>query len=104
MGFPFSKETEAAVAAVKNIKNAFILLAAVRIMKAVTLAVFLPLVLLAILSLLITVNPDLEHERATIVTPAVRGIIHILSTLVSVIRLQKDMKRLKAEGLQERVE
>jgi hypothetical protein len=82
MGVPYSQEIRAAVdhvaplvAAVQITKNIFILLAAVQVIKVVLLV----LILLAMRVLLITVNPDLEDERAAAVTPVMKWIIHRVS-------------------------
>jgi hypothetical protein len=77
MGIPYSREINAAfeqvtplVAAgfkvLRTTKNISILLAIIQVLT----VFFLFLILMALLFLLITVNPDLEHERNTIVTPA----------------------------------
>lgn len=63
------------IAAMQTTKNIFILLAAVQVIKVVLPA----LTLLAMLALLITVNPDLEDERAAAVTPMMKWIIHRVS-------------------------
>lgn len=79
MGIPYSRQIHAAfdqvtplVAAgfevLQTTKNISILLAAIQVITVVILA----LILLAMLGLLITVNPDLHAERAAIVTPVVR--------------------------------
>ena len=82
MGVPYSQEIRAAVdqvtalvAAVQTTKNIFILLAAVQVIKVVLPA----LTLLVMLALLVTVNPDLEDERAAAVTPMMKWIIHRVS-------------------------
>ena len=56
------------IAAVQTTKNIFILLAAVQLIKVVLPA----LTLLAMLALLITVNPVLEDERVAAVTPMMK--------------------------------
>jgi TctA family transporter len=79
MGIPYSRQIHAAfdqvtplVAAgfevLQTTKNISILLAAIQVITVVILA----LILLAMLGLLITVNPDLHAERTAIVTPVVR--------------------------------
>lgn len=79
MGIPYSKQIHAAfdqvtplVAAgfevLQTTKNISILLAAIQVVTVVILG----LILLTLLALLISVNPDLEAERAAIVTPVVR--------------------------------
>ena len=104
---PYSREVRAAVdqltplfAIIQTTKNIFILLAAIQVIKAIILA----LVLLAMLALLVTMNPDLEDERAAVVTPAVKWIIHRLSKFVPVTHLQRDMKRPRADTLQEKIQ
>lgn len=79
MGIPYSKQIHAAfdqvtplVAAgfevLQTTKNISILLAAIQVVTVIILG----LILLTLLALLISVNPDLEAERAAIVTPVVR--------------------------------
>lgn len=81
MGIPYSKQINSAfdqvtplVAAgfriLKTSRNISILLAAIQIVT--TLLQFC--ILLALVALLITTNPDLEYEREVLVTPAVRRI------------------------------
>lgn len=79
MGIPYSRQIHAAfdqvtplVAAgfevLQTTKNISILLAAIQVITVIILA----LILLTMLALLITVNPDLQAERAALVTPVVR--------------------------------
>lgn len=79
MGIPYSRQIHAAfdqvtplVAAgfevLQTTKNISILLAAIQVITVVILA----LILLTMLALLITMNPDLEAERAAVVTPVVK--------------------------------
>lgn len=96
MGLPYSREIHAAVdklppliAAAQSTKNIFILLAAIQVIQVIILG----LMLLAMLALLITMNPDLEDERAAVVTPVVKWIIHRLSRCIPAIHLQRDTKR-----------
>ena len=105
MGVPYSQEVRAAVdqiaslvAAVQTTKNIFILLAAVQVVR----VVILTLILLAMLALLITMNPDLEGERAAAVTPAIKWIIHSLSSFFPIMHSQKDLERRKADRIQEK--
>jgi ABC-type xylose transport system permease subunit len=49
-------------------KNITFLLAAIQILTTVSLG----LILITLLALIITVNPDLEHERQVLVTPVMR--------------------------------
>ena len=107
MGILFSQEIYGAVdqltplfAAVQTTKNIFILLAAIQVIKAIILA----LILLAILALLVTVNPNLEDERAAVVTPAVKWIIRRLSRFVPATHLQRDVELPRAEILQENIQ
>jgi fumarate reductase subunit D len=44
-------------------------------------AIILALILLAMFALLVTLDPDLEDERVAVVTPAVKWIIHRLTSL-----------------------
>ena len=83
MGVLYSQEIRAAVyqvaplvAAVQNTKHIFVLLAAVRVIEIALLA----FILLAMLALLITVNPNLEDERVAAVTPVMKWITHRLSS------------------------
>ena len=105
MGILFSQEIYGAVdqltpllAAVQTTKNIFILLAAIQVIKAIILA----LILLAILALLVTMNPNLEDERAAVVTPAVKWIIRRLSRFVPATHLQRDVELPRADTLQEK--
>lgn len=79
MGIPYSKQINAAfdqvtplVAAgfevLQTTKNISILLAAIQIVTVVILGA----ILLTLVALLISVNPDLEAERTAIVTPVLR--------------------------------
>ena len=79
MGIPYSRQIHAAfdqvtplVAAgfdvLQTTKNISILLAAIQVITVVILA----LILLAMLGLLITMNPDLDAEREAVVTPVVK--------------------------------
>ena len=79
MGIPYSKQIHAAfdqvtplVAAgfevLQTTKNISILLAAIQVVTVLILG----LILLTLIALLISVNPDLEAERTAIVTPVVR--------------------------------
>jgi len=85
MGLPYSKEIHSAfdqvtplVAAgfevVKTTKNIAILLAFLQ----VYITIILTLNLGALLALLICVNPDLEEERGTIVTPVLKWLARLL--------------------------
>jgi hypothetical protein len=105
MGVPYSQVICAAVdqvaplvAAVQTTKNVFILLAAIQAIEVVTLA----LILLAMLALLITLNLDLEGERAAAVTPAMKWIIHRLSSYFPAILSKKDLERNEADCIQEK--
>lgn len=60
-------------------KNIFILVAAIHAIK----VVILTLVLLVMFVLLITMNSDLEDERATTVTPVIKWITHISTSILS---------------------
>jgi hypothetical protein len=79
MGIPYSKQINLAfdqvtplVAAgfkvLQTTKNITFLLAAIQILTTVSLG----LILITLLALIITVNPDLEHERQVLVTPVMR--------------------------------
>lgn len=79
MGIPYSKQINAAFDQVtplvgagfevlQTTKNISILLAAIQVVTVLILG----LILLTLIALLISVNPDLEAERAAIVTPVVR--------------------------------
>ncbi|KAH6672319.1 hypothetical protein B0J14DRAFT_542632 [Halenospora varia] len=82
MGIPYSKQINLAfdqvtplVAAgfkvLQTTKNITFLLAAIQVLT----ALFLFLILITLLGLIITVSPDLEEERKTLVTPVVKGIV-----------------------------
>jgi hypothetical protein len=79
MGIPYSKQINAAFDQVtplvsagfevlQTTKNISILLAAIQVVTVIILGA----ILVTLLALLISVNPDLEAERAAIVTPVVR--------------------------------
>ncbi|KAE9364953.1 hypothetical protein N431DRAFT_473047 [Stipitochalara longipes BDJ] len=79
MGIPYSKQINLAFDQVtplvahgfkvlQTTRNITYVVAAVQILT----AVFLGLILITLLGLIITVSPDLEHERQTLVTPLVR--------------------------------
>jgi hypothetical protein len=106
MGALYSREINAAidqltslVAAVQTTKDIFIFLAAIQIIKVIILA----LILLAMLALLVAMNPDLEDERAAVVTPAVEWIIHRLSNVAPVTHLHRDVELPRADTLQEKI-
>jgi hypothetical protein len=82
MGIPYSKQINLAfdqvtplVAAgfkvLQTTRNITYLLATIQVLT----AVFLFLILLTLLGLIITVNPELEYERKVIVTPVVRWLV-----------------------------
>jgi len=79
MGLPYSKQINAAFDQVtplvaegfevlQTTKNISVFLAVCQVLT----AVFLALILVAMLGLLITMNPELEYERQEIVTPAMK--------------------------------
>jgi hypothetical protein len=59
-------------------------------------------ILLAMLALLITMNVHLEDERAAAMTPAIKWIIHRLSSFFPAMRSQKDLERRRADCIQEK--
>jgi hypothetical protein len=79
MGIPYSKQINAAFEQVtplvaegfkvlETTKNISILLAAIQVLTVLLLL----LIFGALIALLITINPDLEHERRILVTPVLR--------------------------------
>lgn len=81
MRLPYSKQINAAfdqvtplVAAgyevLQTTKNISILLAAIQVLTVLLLG----LILLTLLALLISINPDLDRERQTLITPALKNI------------------------------
>ncbi|KAJ4331031.1 hypothetical protein N0V87_009489 [Didymella glomerata] len=91
MGIPYSREINAAfeqvtplVAAgfkvLRTTKNISIVLAIIQVLT----VVFLGLILLALIALLYTVNPDLEEERRALITPWLKYYAHI--TLFGIIK------------------
>lgn len=79
MGIPYSKQINLAFDQVtplvahgfkvlQTTRNITYILAAIQVLT----AIFLGLILIALLGLIITVSPDLEQERETLVTPVVR--------------------------------
>lgn len=90
MGGLYSQKIHAAidqftspVAAVLTTKSISIFFAAIQLIRVIVLA----LMLLAMLALLVTKDPDLEDNRAAVVTSAVKWIIHRLSDVVPVTDL-----------------
>ena len=93
MGIPYSREINAAFDQVtplvgagfevlKTTKNIAILLAVIQVLTALLLA----LILIALLALTFTLNPDLEKERVELVTPFMRWLsswVYQYGTLVS---------------------
>ncbi|KAJ4402554.1 hypothetical protein N0V91_007092 [Didymella pomorum] len=84
MGIPYSREINAAfeqvtplVAAgfkvLRTTKNISIILAIIQVLT----VLFLGLILLALIALLYTVNPDLEEERRALITPTLKYYVHI---------------------------
>lgn len=82
MGIPYSKQinlafdqvtplVEAGFKVLQTTKNITFLLAAIQILT----AVFLGLILIALVGLIITTSPDLEYERTVLVTPVVKWIV-----------------------------
>ncbi|PMD14132.1 hypothetical protein NA56DRAFT_755037 [Hyaloscypha hepaticicola] len=75
MGVPFSHEIQRASehidATVPTVKIALWTLTFVSI----SLLILIGALLLAVIGLLITVNPDLERERKALVTPVLRGLL-----------------------------
>lgn len=79
MGIPYSRQIDAAFSQVtplvaegfkvlETTKNISILLATIQVFT----VIFLFLIFGTLIALLISVNPDLEHERKTLVTPVLR--------------------------------
>ncbi|KAF9700105.1 hypothetical protein EKO04_002075 [Ascochyta lentis] len=84
MGIPYSREINAAfeqvtplVAAgfkvLRTTKNISIVLAVIQVLT----VLFLGLILAMLVVLLYCVNPDLEEERKTIITPRLRALAHV---------------------------
>lgn len=82
MGIPYSKQinlafdqvtplVEAGFKVLQTTKNITFLLAAIQILT----AVFLGLILVALIGLIIATSPDLEYERQKLVTPVVKWIV-----------------------------
>ncbi|KAF2633089.1 hypothetical protein BU25DRAFT_406345 [Macroventuria anomochaeta] len=91
MGIPYSREINAAfeqvtplVAAgfkvLRTTKNISIVLAIIQVLT----VLFLGLILLALITLIYTVNPDLEEERQQLITPWLKYYAHI--TLFGIIK------------------
>lgn len=83
MGIPYSKQIHLAfdqvtplVAAgfkvLETTKNITFLLAAIQVLNSVLLG----LILVVLLALLVTVNPDVEYERQILITPVVKWFTH----------------------------
>jgi hypothetical protein len=97
MGALYGREIHGAV---ETTKKLFIFLAAIQVLKVIILA----LILLAMLALLVTMNPDLEDERGTVVTPAVKWIIHRLSNVVPVRHFQGDEDLPRADTIEQKIQ
>ncbi|RDW85263.1 hypothetical protein BP6252_02853 [Coleophoma cylindrospora] len=85
MGIPYSRQIHLAfdqvtplVAAgfqvLETTKNITFLLAAIQVLN----SVFLGLILVALLALLVTLNPDIEYERQVLVTPVVKWLADLV--------------------------
>ncbi|KAH8906463.1 hypothetical protein BR93DRAFT_969655 [Coniochaeta sp. PMI_546] len=85
MGVPYSKQIELAFDQVgpflQTAKYTFFLLCAFQVLATLFLGFILSLILIALLALLITVNPDLDTERRAIVTPMMKGMTMWLGPL-----------------------
>src|SRR5450756_2119647 len=96
MGVPFSHEVQKAsehidniaptvTAALRNIDSIvpyvkFALVAS--ILASIVLSILIGTLLIAVIALLITVNPDLEEERKRLITPVLRKWLNMPTTLV----------------------
>lgn len=85
MGAPYSKEIEQAldkatplVATAQQVLEQTKYLAAALLVLQIVSTVIVGLILVCLLALLITLNPDLEDERRAMVTPAVRRATRVL--------------------------
>lgn len=75
MGVPFSQEVKLAVDLAAELKShATVALYAIVLVSMIH-TILLSIFLIAVIALLITVNPDLAEERRAFVTPAVRWIL-----------------------------
>lgn len=94
MGVPYSKQihlafeqvsplVEAGFKVLQTTKNITFLLAAIQVLTTILLG----LILVAIVGLIITVSPDLEHERQVLVTPAVRWLAESAVQYISWLRV-----------------
>lgn len=88
MGLPYSKETNAAfdqvnplVAKGPEVSQSINYISIFLAVYQVFTVVFLALILATLLGLLITVNPDLEHERQELVTPAMKRMVRWIVVL-----------------------
>ena len=88
MGLPYSKQVyaafdqvtplvEAGFEVLRTTKNITFLLAAIQVITVLLLG----LIAIEIFLLLISINPDLEHERKVVVTPIVQWIAGLLETV-----------------------
>ena len=89
MGIPYSKQINAAFDQVtplvgagfrvlETTKNIAVLLAFIEVFSIVLLS----LILMALFALLVTMSPDLEEERRTLVTPILKGILSAIQQRV----------------------
>lgn len=75
MGIPYSQEVKAAVDLASELKgHATLAIYAVVVVSAIH-TILLAVFLVAVIALLITVNPDLDEERKAFVTPVVRWML-----------------------------
>ncbi|KAJ9150131.1 hypothetical protein NKR19_g5357 [Coniochaeta hoffmannii] len=79
MGFPYSKQIDLAFEQIgpflQRARYITFLLGAFHALTILVLCLLLGLILLALVGLLITVNPDLEAERRAVVTPVLRRLV-----------------------------
>jgi hypothetical protein len=94
MGVPFSQEVRNAVDHAADLKSAAIYFTRTAVDIAADLkfvvicftiihAISLGFILLAVIALLITVNPDLVEERKALVTPVLKGGLRVLKRIIS---------------------
>jgi hypothetical protein len=82
MGVPFSHEVQKASQHIDHIAPTVKIALWTIICVSVILSILIATLLIAVIALLITVNPDLVEERKMLVTPALRAWLKLPSALV----------------------
>ncbi|PMD30798.1 hypothetical protein L207DRAFT_519908 [Hyaloscypha variabilis F] len=84
MGMPFSREVQKASQHVENIAPYAVSALSAITWASIVLSFLIGALLLAVIALLITVNPDLEQERKLLVTPLLRVCLKVPRVLLGI--------------------